>query len=74
MYGFFRIMEKTSSELICTRLYLIATVLKCMPTVDLLADVIESNYSYILTISFLISVQDSQTPKDTKHILKNVSV
>ena len=59
---------KTSGE------YLRATVLKCMPTVDLLADVIESNYSYILTISFLISVQDSQTPKDMKHILKNVSV
>ena len=54
--------------------YLRATVLKCMATVDLLADVIETNYSYILTISFLIPVQDSQTPKDMKHILKNVSV
>ena len=53
--------------------YLRATVLKCTATVDLLADVIESNYSY-KTISFLISVQDSQTPKDMKHILKNVSV
>ena len=63
-YGF----GKTSGE------YLRATVLKCTATVDLLADVIESNYSYILTISFLISVQDSQTPKDMKHILKNVSV
>jgi hypothetical protein len=50
-----------------------ATVLKFIATVDLLADVIESNYSY-KTISFLISVQDSQTPKDMKHILKNVSV
>ena len=53
--------------------YLRATVLKCTATLDLLADVIESNYSY-KTISFLISVQDSQTPKDMKHILKNVSV
>ena len=57
-----------------SRDYLRATVLKCMATVDLLADFIETNYSYILTISFLFSVQDSQTPKDMKHILKNVSV